>query len=369
MSEPAATDPAAAPAEATAPAENTAPAEPAAAPPPPPTVDPAQSYISADFVEGNSPLLSCKFDPAGRFVFAGAQDNSIRRWQLDGAKHTALTGAHDSWVRSLAFDATGELLISGGYDGRLVWWAAAAEQPTPLRIVDRAHDGWIRAIATSPDGKTLATAGNDNLVKLWSTLDGRLLQVLSGHTGRVYTVAFHPSAGTLFSGDLKGFVKRWDLATAKETAQFDATPLWKYEGGQGVDFGGIRSLAVSGDGALVAAGGTTDASNPLGAIHKPIIIVFDAATGEKKQTHRAKEGFDGSIWGLRFHPAGFLLAASGGGGGGKLLFFHTAEPNEFFKFDLPALARDMDLHPNLLDVAVPMHDAHLRITRMAAKPA
>jgi WD40 repeat protein len=238
-----------------------------------------------------------------------------------------------------------------------------------VRVVDRAHDGWLRSMATSPDGKLLATTGNDNLVKLWSTFDGRLQQVLAGHTGRVYSVAFHPSGGVLFTGDLKGFVKRWDITAGKETAQFDATPLWKYEGGQGVDFGGVRSLAVSGDGALVAAGGTTEASNPLGAVHKPIVIVFDANTGEKKQTHRAKEGFDGSIWGLRFHPAGFTIAASGGGGGGKLLFFRTAEVNEFFKFDLPALARDMDLHPDLLQVAVPMHDAHLRIARMAPKPA
>ncbi|MBX9791342.1 MAG: WD40 repeat domain-containing protein [Pirellulales bacterium] len=361
-------NPAEAPAADTPPAP--APTEPAPSEPaPPPTADPAQTYIAADFAEGNSPLLCCRFDPAGRFVFAGAQDNSIRRWQLDGGKHTALVGGHDSWVRSLAFDASGELLISGGYDGRIIWWPVAAEQPTPLRIVERAHDGWLRAMATSPDGKLLATTGNDNLVKLWSTTDGRLLQVLTGHTGRVYSVAFHPSGGVLFTGDLKGFVKRWEISTGKETAQFDATPLWKYEGGQGVDFGGVRSLAVSGDGALVAAGGTTEASNPLGAVHKPIVIVFDAGTGEKKQTHRAKEGFDGSIWGLRFHPAGFTIAASGGGGGGKLLFFRTAEVNEFHKFDLPALARDMDLHPDLLQVAVPMHDAHLRIARMAPKPA
>ena len=49
-----------------------------------------------------SPLFSCRFDPSGRFVFAGAQDNTIHRWELATSHRVGLVG-HRSWIRALAF--------------------------------------------------------------------------------------------------------------------------------------------------------------------------------------------------------------------------------------------------------------------------
>ena len=42
--------------------------------------------------------------------------------------------------------------------------------------------------------------------------------------------------------------KLWEVATGKEVRTFDAKPLHTYEGGQQVDFGGVRALAISPDG-------------------------------------------------------------------------------------------------------------------------
>src|SRR5207253_1398031 len=43
-----------------------------------------------------SPFLSCSFDPSGEYVFAGAHDNSIQRFDLATGSQTALAG-HRSW--------------------------------------------------------------------------------------------------------------------------------------------------------------------------------------------------------------------------------------------------------------------------------
>ena len=59
----------------------------------------------------------------------------------------------------------------------------------------------------------------------------------------------------LLSGDLMGVLKQWDVASGKLVRTFDAKPLHTYEGGQQVDYGGVRALAVSPDGKWLAAGG------------------------------------------------------------------------------------------------------------------
>ena len=176
-----------------APNEKTAkPASPAL-----PPIDPTKTRQVQELKHG-SPLIGCRFDPTGRFVFAGAQDNSIQRWELATGKKTVLAG-HKSWVRGLAFHVTSKTLLSGDYRGKVLAWQFDADTPKPLRTID-AHKGWVRAVAVSPDGKLLATCGNDHLVKLWSIPDGKLVREFAGHVCHVYNFAFHPSGQWYASG-------------------------------------------------------------------------------------------------------------------------------------------------------------------------
>ena len=62
-------------------------------------VEPTQTRLLHE-LKHNSPLVSCRFDATGPFVFAGAQDNSIQRFEIPGGKKAALNG-HKSWVRAL----------------------------------------------------------------------------------------------------------------------------------------------------------------------------------------------------------------------------------------------------------------------------
>jgi hypothetical protein len=50
-----------------------------------------------------------------------------------------------------------------------------------------------------------------------------------------------------------------------------------------------------------------------------------------------------------------------------LLFWKPDGDKDFFRFGLPHLARDMDLHPDGIQVATAHYDSHVRITRLAAK--
>jgi WD40 repeat protein len=311
-----------------------------------------------------SPLISCRFDPTGRFVFAGAQDRTVQRWELSSDQRTTLTG-HKSWVRGLAFLQDGKTLIAGDYAGQVRFWAADVLEPTAVRTI-QAHLGWIRAVAVSPDDKYLATCGDDNLVKLWTIADGKLLRQLNGHTSHVYNVAFHPMVKRLVSADLRGVVKEWDLATGKLIRDLDVGVLPKYDRNFEAHIGGVRAMAYSSDGKLLACTGITDVQNALTGLGKPMVVLFDAATGKRKQLLVPKENFQGTAGGVVIHPEGFLVGV-GGSNGGAMWFWKPDQPQAFFTLKLPNNARDLDMHPDGRRLAVAFADGAVRIYEMPLK--
>lgn len=340
-----------------------------------PHIDPAAARLVREWKQP-SPLIGCRFDPTGRFLFASAQDCTIRRFDLLTGAQTTLAG-HASWVRGMAFApavpfaanavaaveraragflaATGGsgatlpapdphplMLVSGDYHGRLLWWRADTDAPKPLRNV-AAHDGWVRAVAVSPDGQTVATCGNDHLVKLWSVADGSHLRTFSGHACHVYNVAFHPDGGRLASADLKGVVKDWDLKTGVCVRDLDAKILYKYDSGFRADIGGARGMAFDASGAQLACCGITNVSNAFAGVGEPLVVAIDWKGG-KPRLLKPKDAFQGTAWGVAFHPAGHVVAV-GGGNGGKVWFWKGGETVSAHVVNLPAAGRDVAPHP------------------------
>src|SRR6185295_18275697 len=89
----------------------------------------------------------------------------------------------------------GTTLVSGSYDGKLIWWDTAANKQ--IRTTD-AHAKWIRKVIASPDGTLVASVADDMVCKLWDAASGKLVRELRGHkemtphhfTSMLYAVAF-----------------------------------------------------------------------------------------------------------------------------------------------------------------------------------
>jgi len=328
--------------------------------------DPAQTRLLQTFSH-DRPLLACRFDPLGDHLFAAAQDNNLHRWDTvtGAAVHPA---GHKTWLSALQWLPGAEpRLVSAGHDGQLLFWQGPLGSPAVERAIP-AHAGYIRAVALSPDGQLLATAGNDNLVKVWSSADGSLVKELAGHERHVYNVAFDPAGKFLVSGDLLGVLKQWEVGTWNLVRDLDAKVLWKFDGGFRADVGGIRGLDFSPDGKYLAAAGITEVSNAFAGVGVPAVVLFEFESGKQLRVMKPKEAFQGSCWGVRFHPSGEFLVAAGGGNGAALWFFKLEEDKSFFDVKLPSVAYDVALHPDGLRLAVALYDNTLRIYDMGPKP-
>jgi transcriptional regulator with XRE-family HTH domain len=91
---------------------------------------------------------------------------------FDEAWLTALLGRPRP---ALTWAPSGELVLSGGSDGRLHWWEVPSLQCVRVR---EAHQGAVQALKVSPDGSRLASCGDDGVIALWDLERGGPLRTL-----------------------------------------------------------------------------------------------------------------------------------------------------------------------------------------------
>lgn len=359
--------------------------------PKPGGADPFATRLIAELKHDRG-ILACRYDPTGRFLFAGARDYLVHRWDLlkkpvlppqpdpppkrkpkfppipaaPADSRIELVG-HESWVRAMSLFPNGQQLVTGDYVGRVIVWHAMADKPKP-KLSFAAHEGSVREVSVSPDGKWIASAGNDNMVRVWSAAEGKQLLELKGHDCHVYNIAFHPDGESLVSADLKCRVKHWNVKTGKLIRELDAGLLYTYSAKYQVDVGGVRGMAFNADGAQLACAGAT---GEKGIAHSgnARVLLFDWNSGKLLKELKPEKDEVTTAWSVSFHPDGFIVA-SGGSRTGGFLWFWTPENDTAFhmvKFKQRAPGFDVDLAPDNKTLAVANHDGTIRLYEMTKK--
>lgn len=311
--------------------------------------------------------ISCiRFSACGRLLLAAGRDGKISRWDVSqpldppadalepsrGAASkpaeiryvelSALAG-HDGWVSQIVLHSQQPLCYSADTWGRLIGWDFSSEPAQPMWNIAASHDGWVRQIALSTDGERLATCGKDKAIRIWSAVDGKLLQEFRDQADEVFSVAFHPDGKSLVCGDLKGVVKQWDLTENKVVREFDAKILYMLSWIQ--DVGGVRVLAFDPDGkSLAVAGGQPTSGGFVQAM--PTLKFFDWAGGQETQSLKLGENTEGFVHDLAYHPGGYWIGVtSGQPGRGSFFFQRPGEPQPFFTQALPN-CHSLAIHPD-----------------------
>jgi WD40 repeat protein len=146
------------------------------------------------------------FSPDGaHLAVANHGSHSVSLWHTNSLERTGRTDNKRARVTALTFDPTGTLVLSGLSDGG---FELDTIDDASIRDLEP-HTRAVTAVACSPTDKVFATAGADGLVKLISLVTGEELQVLSGHSGEVCTVAFSRDGQRLATAGVDMTIRLW----------------------------------------------------------------------------------------------------------------------------------------------------------------
>ncbi len=147
----------------------------------------------------------------------------------------------------------------------------------PVRLVG--HAGPITDICFSADGKLVLSGSEDQTARLWDADTGAAISVLRGHATAVNAVGLGDDGQTAVT--VSG-------STTHQAGEDDSLRVWQIPSGRQIHQAAMSaraaSVAISGDGALIATGSDDGA-----------IDLYDRATGDKLRSLRCPRGSAASL--------------------------------------------------------------------------
>jgi small GTP-binding protein len=118
----------------------------------------------------------------------------------------------------VAWSPDGRRALSGANDNTVRLWDVETGRCTRLL---EGHTDRVLSVAWSPDGRRALSGADDKTVRLWDVETGRCTRVLEGHTAFVWSVAWSPDGRRIFSAAENGELRLW---SAELAAQDSAVP-------------------------------------------------------------------------------------------------------------------------------------------------
>ncbi len=299
-------------------------------------------------------LLALSRVPNSDRLYVGGSDFKVHEVDVSVTPPRSTPQAdHGRYVTAVR--VAGDFVISGGYDGRLLWWHR--EQRQLVREI-QAHSRQVRQLAVSPDGNSIASIADDMVVNLWEVQTGRKTHELRGHAERtptnfgsmLYACAFSNDGRYLATGDRIGHVVIWDVQQGFEAGSIEVPSLYTWDGVQRIrSIGGVRSLAFSPNGTQLAVGGVGQINNVDG-IGTPSRV-------EVHQWQRREKLFDftganGIVKRMVWHPRNEWLCGIGGENAGWIFFHDTVNRTQIHRVNLPMHAHDFAFNEDFTKVYV-----------------
>jgi cytochrome c len=238
---------------------------------------PAQAQLRGH----GGPVRALAISADGATALSGSFDTSAILWSLKTNTAEQVLRFHDGAVNAVAFLPDGRVATAGA-DARIAIWKRGETRP---QIVLAGHTAPIVALAVSPDGNTLASASWDYTVRLWP-LAGGTPRVLVGHQQNVNGVAFMPDGSAVVSAGYDATLRIRPLAAGASSA--DAATVVNLPSP-------LNAVVVAPDGEILCAG----------ADGKVYVLSRD---GELRAAVAASQT---PIIALAISPDGALVAAAG----------------------------------------------------------
>jgi len=270
--------------------------------------------------EVSSSVNSVAFSPSGNYVVSGADDGTVRIWEVSKLQIGKISPLHrlkngTIAVRSVAFSPDENHVISGGDDGTVrIWNIASGNQiGAPLGRQESNQDNpsfMIRSVAFSPDGTYVVSGGDDGFVRIWEVSSrlqiGEFKPFPSedrAELNSVTSVIFSSDGYRVISGGDDGSIRIWEVSSGQQIGK----PLWGHKKRNGSI--AVRSVAISPDDTQVVSGGDdgtvriwniepSDSLERIFQVHKTIIHGSSPVRSvaiSPDGTHVISSGDDGAV--------------------------------------------------------------------------
>lgn len=213
--------------------------------------------------------------PDGSRLFAACMDGQVFSVDTASGNASAFPGRHTSFASGCKLLPDARTLISGGYDGCLIWHDVESRGEA-RRVL--AHDFWSWQLALSPGGEHIASvtgqylAGGEKYepapaagptVKIFDARSGELLHAWD-HLPPVLSAAFSPDGKHLAAANMMGEVRVRDVTSGQIASQFTAPDFTSWGIIKSPHYcGGIYSMAFAPDGASLLCCGMGPMTDPM----------------------------------------------------------------------------------------------------------
>lgn len=175
-------------------------------------------------------------------VLAGADDGSVRVWDIQTDQEVRAVRTEGQPVRRVASSADGQWVFAGTDEGTIFVWSLHARGDT---VPSLHQHGAVTCMQVHPDGQTLLTCSSEGVVSLWNIEQGKRVQHIVGHAQSVQQAMFDTD-GHVFSASTDGTMRFWDVASGQEQYRI-GVPMLRYAA---LSPDGQTALSVSSDGTL-----------------------------------------------------------------------------------------------------------------------
>lgn len=201
-------------------------------------------------------IESIAFNPDGKILATGSNDNLVRLWDVSTGKQEKTLIGHRREISSVAFSSDGNKLVSASPGEISIWDVASGthiqtieqytgvtsgisfidnslilavfpfrEEGNIIKLTDfitgkqlwstKKYEKQFRDVSLSADGDFLAASDREKTIYLWHAKTGDQRKTLHGHTALVDSLAFSSDGATLASGSWDDTIGIWDVKSGR----------------------------------------------------------------------------------------------------------------------------------------------------------